>query len=376
MLGRGRLTLLTAFMRRQTPRPTGFWDRSPSRMAEVRLSESASLNAGRCSVSGKAVAVTTDPNPGSYSALIPVVPGGQYDGPAIFRCEIDLQTGLVGVCAVKPDYAIITERIANRFGRQQLNIFVPNIRDVGGILIRNSAITGLPSRAYIESVTAEPATPETLSAKQILPIRHDRQSQMLRLPLRKCHYNLATSNLGQYQVTNEATDTAKLAAVIIDAWDEPTEQRAFRNAWERLTPALKILRSIGVSIIHAPHDHPIHPAVQPLADETIVPGDLIDASLIARSLQHAGIEHLCYMGYFSNMCIMNRPIGFLEMRMRGFNTFFLRDASVAHETEESIDGEWFHKAMVHFVEINGGATISLAELRSAIEEVRNPSISA
>jgi hypothetical protein len=69
--------------------------------------------------------VTTDPNSGGYSALIPVVPVEQYDGPAMFRCEIDLQEG--------------TRR--EQIRPTQLDIFVPNIRDVAGILIRNSAIT-------------------------------------------------------------------------------------------------------------------------------------------------------------------------------------------------------------------------------------------
>jgi nicotinamidase-related amidase len=280
------------------------------------------------------------------------------------------------VCAVKPNYAIITERVANRFGRQQLDIFVPNIRDVAGILIRNSALTGHPSCASIVSVSTQPITAETLSAKHSLPLRHDRPSYRLTLPLRKCHYNFMASSLGQYQIFNETIDTAKLAAVIVDAWDEPGDERAFRNAAENIALALRALRAIGVLIIHAPHDHPIHPAAQPLADETVVPGDLMDAALIAKSLQAAGIEHLCYMGYVSNLCIMNRPIGFLEMRKLGFNTIFLRDASIAYETEESIHGEWFHKAMVHFIEINGGATASLTELQSAIEEMQSSKINA
>jgi hypothetical protein len=376
MLSSSRSACPVALIWRNFRRATAFSDRSPSSIVEVRVADAASLNAGQCSVAGKTVAVTTDPNSGGYSALIPVVFSERYDGPAVLRCEIDLREGLVGVCAVRANYAIIAERVASSFGRQQLDIFVPNVRDVAGILIRNSAITGRPSRANVVTVAAQPLTAVMLAAKQSLPLRHHRPSSTLTLPLRRCHYNLTDSRLGTYQISNETIDVTKLAAIIIDVWDEPADGRAFRNIAEKLAPALKILRSIGVSIIHAPHDHPIHPAVQPLADETIVPGDLTDPALIAKSFQAVGIEHLCYMGYVSNLCIMNRPIGFLEMRMRGFNTFLLRDASIAYETEESIEGEWYHKAMVHFFEINGGSTISLAELLSATEEMQSSSLKA
>jgi hypothetical protein len=74
MMGRYRLARPTARMWQHMRRATGFWNRSPPRIAEVRVSEAVSLNAGRCSVSGKTVAVTTDPNSGGYSALIPVFP--------------------------------------------------------------------------------------------------------------------------------------------------------------------------------------------------------------------------------------------------------------------------------------------------------------
>src|SRR5262249_48939718 len=151
----------------------------------------------------------------------------------------------------------------------------------------------------------------------------------LRLRMRECHRS--SGGPGQHQVTDKTIETAKLAAVVIDAWAEAGDERVLNNAVEKLGPALELLRSIGTRIIHAPHDHPIHPSAQPLAGEAVLPGDLSDSALIAESLRAAGIQDLIYLGYVSNMCMMNRAIGFLEMRSAGFNTIFIRDASVAYE---------------------------------------------
>jgi nicotinamidase-related amidase len=326
------------------------------------------LNGGQYAVSGGSVTVITAPGSGAYSAFIPLAPSERGDGPAALRCQFDLHDGLIGLCAVTPDYKIIVERVASRFGRQNLDILVRDLRNVAGILVRNSAVTGTPSRGSVLSVTVERDAKELLSGRTLLPIGCDRPSYTLRLPVREC-YRLS-HGVRQHQVTDRTIETAKLAVVIIDAWDGPDDERVLNNVVEKLGPALELLRSIGGFIIHAPHDHPVHPSAQPVAGEAVLPGDLSDNALISESLRAAGIEYLIYLGYMSNMCMMNRPIGFLEMRSAGFNTIFLRDASVAYETEESIAGEWHHKAMMHFVEINGGATTSLADLRSAVEQAQ------
>jgi nicotinamidase-related amidase len=66
------------------------------------------------------------------------------------------------------------------------------------------------------------------------------------------------------------------------------------------------------------------------------------------------------------MCVLSRSLGMLEMSKRGFKTILVRDASAASEIPESEAGEWFHRAAVHFVELQGAATISAAELQNAI----------
>src|SRR2546423_15478863 len=113
MLSSSRSACRLALIWRNFRRATAFSDRSPSSIVEVRVADAASLNAGQCSVDGKTVAVTTDPNSGGYSALIPVVFSERYDGPAGLSCEIYLQGGLVGACVVRANYSIIAARVAS-----------------------------------------------------------------------------------------------------------------------------------------------------------------------------------------------------------------------------------------------------------------------
>jgi nicotinamidase-related amidase len=121
-----------------------------------------------------------------------------------------------------------------------------------------------------------------------------------------------------------------------------------------------------MAILHAAHDREVHPLARPLAGETEVAGEFHDADVIARTLSDAGIQSLIYLGYFSNMCILRRSTGMIEMQKRGFKTILVRDASAAKESEASMAGGEFHAAMVHFIELNLGATITAAEVQAAI----------
>jgi hypothetical protein len=335
-------------------------------VADIDILEAAPLNAGRCVVIGENLSVITDPKSGGNSALLPVAPSIKHAGPAVFRCRIDLLEGLVGVSAVTADYRMIAERVPTRLGSQWLEIIVPDLQNVAGILVRNGAITGRPSRANFSAISAD-----VYPAEKLLLIQQDRRPCELRLPLRSYADGGPSQDIGKSVVTPVTLDTAAAAAIIIDAWDV-TESRMERNIADRLVPTLAALRSAGMAIIHAPHDRSIHPLVRPIEGETVIPGEFMDGDLIARMLRDAGIEHLFYLGYFSNVCILQRSLGMLEMQKKGFNTTLVRDVSIAKETDESIAAEWFHRAAVHFVEINFGTTVTAAEIQAAVGEACSP----
>lgn len=337
-----------------------FW-RTPSPMggAEVELSGASSLNDGRCTVTGGVLEIATDPRSGGYSALVPLQTRPANARAARYRCYLELLEGAIGVSAVRADCTIVAERMLNRLGHAQLDIIVPNAREISAIMVRNYAMTGRPSRLHISAITAE-AYPDGKLAQ----IARQRPSYRLRLPLRSG---------GVSDVPREATvasalaelDTAATATIIIDAWNTLGD-RIERNIAEKLAPTLTALRSLGMTILHSPHDEAIHPLVRPLDGEIVIPGEFIGTDYIAELLRDAGVTQLLYLGYFSNMCVLSRSLGMLEMSKRGFKTILVRDASAASEIPESEAGEWFHRAAVHFVELQGAATISAAELQNAI----------
>lgn len=349
-------------------RPVG---RRPSNaiddVADIDMLAAASLNAGSCVRVGDDLRIVTDPASGGYSALLPVVPSDRYAGPGIFRCQIDLLDGLVGISAVTASCRIIAERTPGKLGRQQIDIIVPDVHDVAGILVRNGASTGRPSRADLSSVSAD-----RYPAEKLLRIEKNFQhAGTLRLPLRKFTDSGRLQDGEPPVVTTVALDTASTAAIVIDAWETQsrvTESRVERNLVDTLAPTLAALRSSGMAIIHAPHDRAIHPLARPINGETVIPGEFMDGEFIADALRDAGIRHLLYLGYLSNLCVLQRSLGMLDMHKRGFDTILVRDGSIARETDESIAGEWFHKAAVHFVEINFGATVTAAEIQAAVRE--------
>ena len=54
----------------------------------------------------------------------------------------------------------------------------------------------------------------------------------------------------------------------------------------------------------------------------------------AKILKKKKIENLIYLGFSSNMCIINRRVGILGMTFRNFKTYFIPEASMALEREK------------------------------------------
>ena len=135
-------------------------------------------------------------------------------------------------------------------------------------------------------------------------------------------------------------------------------------------PALTAFRLIGIPIIYAAHNRAMHPAIRPAEGELVVQGILAPRD-IAHGFRGAGIGHLIYMGYASNYCLMSRSIGLINMWREGFGIIVVRDASIALETSTSFAGEWSHRVMMDFVEGTLGATVSVDEIRQAIERIES-----
>lgn len=175
-------------------------------------------------------------------------------------------------------------------------------------------------------------------------------------------------------------DPARTAVVVIDMWDRhwcQTYTARVANMVPRMNETLRAARELGIQVVHAPSDTmefyanypqrkamesiPEQPVPQPIdfsppeppggkdccecgpdrpckphgawarqhPDLEIAPGDLIGDCNNARELLnlcgHRGIRTLIYMGVASNMCVIHRQFGMINMRRHGLEVIFVGD---------------------------------------------------
>jgi nicotinamidase-related amidase/type 1 glutamine amidotransferase len=187
---------------------------------------------------------------------------------------------------------------------------------------------------------------------------------------------------GTLAVKRETIDAAKTAIVVIDMWDRhwcKTYTKRVGNMAPRMNQTLEAARKLGIQVVHAPsdvsdfykdypqrkamqaipsHQFPQRVAFNPPAepegkdccecgpdqrcksksfghwsrqhpDLKITEGDLIgdcnNESELLNLCQEHGIDTLIYMGVASNMCVLHRQFGMLNMRRRGLNVIFVSD---------------------------------------------------
>jgi hypothetical protein len=342
-----------------------FWKRlsGPSRPRDRTsgwLRGAKPLNRGRCKIVGEALEVVTDPRSGGYSALLPLSAPDCPDKPLRLQCTLEVVDGAVGISAVTANCAILAERVAGKPGSHKLDIVVPVASDAAAILVRNSTVTGRSSHVRIASISAE------LCSITALPrITVPGPNLVLDLPIRS-QGDPARDGMAEAPATAQISiDTRASAALVVDAWDTLGD-RITGNITDKLVPALEALRRSGMCIVHLAHDHSVHPLARPRKGETVVPGEIMDTDYVADMFRAAGIKYLFYLGYHSNQCLLSRSLGVPAMQSLGFDTILVRDASAAQETSDSMPGEWFHRAAVHLVEINGAKTTTVADIQAAV----------
>lgn len=334
-------------------------------VAPFDLHDIAPHHGGACTLAPGGVTITTDPRSGGYSAFLPIAPLPPYEAAARFRCDLDLAQGRLGICALASDYSIIAERVADRRGIGHVDLVVPDMRRMAGIMFRNAMIDGSITKATVTSLIAA-----RHSRDAIFRIKDERPKRRLDLPLRRYVDTAPASAAGDPTVAIVDVDVAETALIVIDAWDVPPDERDespdYRHVVDHIRPLLNWAREVGMLVIHAPHDRPVHPAALPAGDEIVISGEIADADFIASQLRRAGLRNLLFAGYALNECMMMRTIGMIEMHKQGFRVVLVRDASLAKESPSSAPGQWAHKGMVQFIELSLGASVALADLQRAI----------
>jgi nicotinamidase-related amidase len=184
-----------------------------------------------------------------------------------------------------------------------------------------------------------------------------------------------TEEDGKYVEYEISVPISQIALILIDVWaDHPNDgwrERERKNIQERLLPLVEAARKSGMLIVHSPHGRPIHPSVKPLPQEVVVDGENEQSELLAL-LRKRQIKYLLYAGYATNMCVLTRPTGIIEMARAGYagRIILVRDATIAVEPPEFLKSELAHKAAVHMVENLWGMSTTVDDVIQALKEVK------
>jgi hypothetical protein len=145
-------------------------------------------------------------------------------------------------------------------------------------------------------------------------------------------------------------------------WNDGLAKRIDENVRTKLKPALDRARTLGLHVVHIPHLESVgpvygykrHPLVEVLPGEDVLHGDL---SNFDAYLKGKGIKQLIYVGYASNICLVDRDVRPFRLRELGYRTLLMRDASLAVETKEFPIGT-VHEVIMTLYDAAGG-TISV-----------------
>ena len=81
-----------------------------------------------------------------------------------------------------------------------------------------------------------------------------------------------------------------------------------------------------------------------------------------RLLRKRGIVHLIYMGFATDMCILNAPGGIAPMAQLGYQTVLVRDATLGVEFPDWWEERVATRYAIRFFETHYGDTIESADL--------------
>ena len=219
--------------------------------------------------------------------------------------------------------------------------------------------------------------PAAIVRMQPLPLP---QSQGNMILLNRRRFNPAqdaqkfdTEKDSTYVYTHRELDLNRTALILIDVWGyDPNDgfsQRATIHRQTKIVPLLALARKHNMEIIHAPGGRAIAEDSKPVPGEIVIAsqGVLGDTLQLDLFLKTHNITTLLYAGYASNLCVLNRPTGIIKMSELGYNIVLIRDATLAFETPESLEGEWANVMAITMVEQLWGESTTIDDLRSALE---------
>jgi len=108
----------------------------------------------------------------------------------------------------------------------------------------------------------------------------------------------------------------------------------------------------------------IHPDVQPEgADMVVATGEELH-----QFCRDRGILFLFYLGFNTNMCILARDYGTVEMHKHGYEIILVRDCTTGMESFETQEGLWQTRGAILMLEMTRKYSLSSEELMAGLPE--------
>ena len=102
-------------------------------------------------------------------------------------------------------------------------------------------------------------------------------------------------------------------------------------------------------------------------DMDVQPEDIFisDLKRLLYYLHENNVVNVIYAGFATNVCVIGRPMGMMNLNRLGFNVILVRDATTAFETAETLDKEEMKKYAITMVEMEIGSTTTVADFTEA-----------
>jgi nicotinamidase-related amidase len=108
----------------------------------------------------------------------------------------------------------------------------------------------------------------------------------------------------------------------------------------------------------------IHPDVRPEGTDVVV----ATGEELHTFCRQRGILFLFYIGFNTNMCILQRDYGTMKMHARGYEVIVLRDCTTGMESFETREGLWQTRGAILFLEMNRKYSILSEEFLAGLPE--------
>lgn len=156
---------------------------------------------------------------------------------------------------------------------------------------------------------------------------------------------------------NGTINSNKTAIIIMDPWVDQASEHLNEYYGEitqsKILPLVAVAHNTGHPIIVLTNDcnkvtyncrinNQLEEMVQNREINIIYHQDM-DDDQFAAYLRTQGIESIIYVGFASNMCLIGRNLGAMPMKQKGFQIFFVPEASAAVEMSNTWNNQTIHK---------------------------------